>query len=138
MSEYNLNSGHQKNVFVAILLWFFLGYGFGAHNYYLGRFSIGIAQLIFLVVGYLTFISGVAEPILFAIGAFIIIFLGFWWLADLIYVFKYTNTSNIISLNSSSNNSKLDELEKLHNLLEKGVITKPEFESKKQKIMENY
>ena len=126
----NINTGNEKNVAIALLLWFFLGFGFGAHNYYLNRFGIGIAQLILFVIGVLTFLLG--------IGIIILIGLGIWWLVDLIYVFKYTDSSTVISLNSSSNINQLDELEKLHNLFEKGVITKEEFDNKKQKIIENY
>ncbi len=129
-NEVNINTGNQANGAVALLLWFFLGFGFGAHNYYLGRYQIGIIQLILFVVGVLTILVGIGIVIL--IGLFI------WWVVDLLYVFKYTNTSTIISVNSSDSNNQLDELEKLHSLFEKGIITKEEFEGKKQKIMDNY
>jgi TM2 domain-containing membrane protein YozV len=36
---------NKKNVGVAYALWFFLGY-FGAHNFYLGRTTIAVVQLL--------------------------------------------------------------------------------------------
>jgi TM2 domain-containing membrane protein YozV len=36
---------NKKEACVAYLLWFFLGY-FGAHNFYLGRTGVAVAQLL--------------------------------------------------------------------------------------------
>ena len=63
------------------MLWFFLGYGIGGHNYYLGRIGIGIFQLILFIISWITLIFG--------IGLIIFAILGIWWLIDLIYVLNY-------------------------------------------------
>jgi len=39
-----------KNLFIAYLLWWFLGWA-GVHRYYLGRIKTGIAQLLLLIIG---------------------------------------------------------------------------------------
>ena len=128
--EVNVTTGNQRNLIVALLLWFFLGYGISAHNYYLGRTGVGITQLALAIIGFITFILG--------IGILILAALGVWWLIDLIYVFKLTNTSNVISVNTSKNSDSLDELEKLHNLYEKKIISEEQYEKKKQQILNNY
>jgi TM2 domain-containing membrane protein YozV len=40
-----LYEANKKTALVAYLLWFFLGW-FGAHNFYLGRIGVAVAQLI--------------------------------------------------------------------------------------------
>jgi len=127
--EVNVNTGNGNNLVVSLLLWLFLGYGIGGHNFYLGRKGVGISQLVLFIIAWLTF--------LFGVGFIIFGILGIWWLIDLIYVFKLSNNSNIVSINSSSNSSNLDELEKLHSLFEKGVISKEQYAVKKDKIIEN-
>ena len=44
--------------------------------------------------------------------------------------------NKIKSKNSSSSSSVADEIEKLHTLMEKGVLTKKEFEEKKKRLLE--
>jgi TM2 domain-containing membrane protein YozV len=128
--EVNVTTGNQRNLIVALLLWFFLGYGISAHNYYLGRTGVGITQLVLAIIGFITFILG--------IGILILAALGVWWLIDLIYVFKLTSSSNVISVNTSKSSDSLDELEKLHNLYEKKIISEEQYEKRKQDILNKY
>tara|TARA_B100000123_G_scaffold203222_1_gene153057 strand:+ start:2256 stop:2657 length:402 start_codon:yes stop_codon:yes gene_type:complete len=129
--EININTGNQKNLVVSLLLWFFLGYGIGGHNYYLGRIGIGITQLILFIISWITFIFG--------IGLIIFGILGIWWLVDLIYVFRLSNNSTLVSVNNTSKNPSddLDELDKLHKLFKDGVLTEEQYEIRKNKILEN-
>jgi len=126
--EVNINAGNEKNLIITLLLWFFLGYGIGAHNFYLGRKGIGITQVILFITSWLTFFLG--------IGLIIFGILGIWWLIDIIYVFKLSNNSTVVSVNASNNSSHLDELDKLHKLFENGVLTKEQYENKKNKILQ--
>ena len=128
--EVNINTGTEKNLIVSLLLWIFLGYGIGGHNFYLGRIGIGIFQLVLFIISWITLILG--------IGFIIFGILFIWWLIDLIYVFKLSNNSTLVSVNSSKNSSDLDELDKLHKLFENGVLTKEQYETKKKKILENF
>ena len=128
--EVNINTGKQKNLIVSLLLWFFLGYGIGGHNFYLGRIGIGIFQLILFIVSWITLILG--------IGLIIFGILGIWWLIDLIYVFKLSNNSTLVSVDSSKKPiNDLEELEKLHKLFKIGVLTEEQYETKKNKILDN-
>ena len=128
--EVNINTGDQKNLIVSLLLWFFLGYGIGGHNFYLGRIGIGIFQLILFIVSWITLILG--------IGLIIFGILGIWWLIDLIYVFKLSNNSTLVSVDSSKKPiNDLEELEKLHKLFKIGVLTEEQYETKKNKILDN-
>jgi TM2 domain-containing membrane protein YozV len=43
-----LYEANKKTAVVAYLLWFFLGW-FGAHNFYLGRIGVAVAQLILTI-----------------------------------------------------------------------------------------
>jgi TM2 domain-containing membrane protein YozV len=43
-----LYDANRKSAVVAYILWFFLGM-FGAHNFYLGRKGVGIAQLLLTI-----------------------------------------------------------------------------------------
>ena len=128
--EVNINTGNKKNLIVSLLLWFFLGYGIGGHNFYLGRIGIGIFQLILFIVSWITLILG--------IGLIIFGILGIWWLIDLIYVFKLSSDSTtLVSVDTSKNLSNLDELDKLHKLYKDGVLNKTQYETKKKKILDN-
>ena len=128
--EVNINTGSQKNLIVSLLLWFFLGYGIGGHNYYLGRIGIGIFQLVLFIISWIT--------LLFGVGLIIFGILGIWWLIDLIYVFKLSSDSTtLVSVDTSKSSSNLDELDKLHRLFKDGVLTKEQYETKKNKILNN-
>jgi TM2 domain-containing membrane protein YozV len=49
-----LYDANRKSAVIAYILWFFLGW-FGAHNFYLGRKGVGIAQVLLTIslVGWL-------------------------------------------------------------------------------------
>jgi len=127
--EVNVTTGSESNLAVSLLLWFFLGYGIGAHNYYLGRIGVGVAQLIIFIL---------AWPAVFLYGFGLIMFIALliWWLVDLVYVFQLSNKSNLVSVNSSKSTDSLEDLEKLHALFEKGVLTEEQYSAKKAKLLE--
>jgi TM2 domain-containing membrane protein YozV len=62
-----------KNVVVAYLLWWFLGWA-GVHRLYLGRVKTGLAQLILFAIGVVTAIL--------LIGYIFLAIWGVWWLLD--------------------------------------------------------
>jgi TM2 domain-containing membrane protein YozV len=130
-----------KNMVIAYVLWWFLGWA-GIHRFYLGKTQSGVMQLGLFIVGW-------ATAVIF-IGFLFLGILGFWWLLDAYYVQKYVNDYNeqaglnassltLNTLKSSSEaearQSDLDELERLHELLEKGVITQEEYDSKKAVLL---
>ena len=127
--EVDVNTGNQKNLIVSLLLWFFLGYGIGGHNFYLGRKGIGIFQLVFFIISWITLVIG--------IGLIFFGILFIWWLIDLIYVFKLSSDSTTLVSVETSKKSNLDELDKLHKLFKDGVLTKEQYETKKNKILDN-
>jgi TM2 domain-containing membrane protein YozV len=43
-----LYDANRKSAVIAYILWFFLGW-FGAHNFYLGRKGVGIAQMLLTI-----------------------------------------------------------------------------------------
>jgi len=63
----------KKSGVVAFLLWLFLG-GVGAHRFYLGRTSSGVAQLLLFILGWLTVSA--------YIGVFLLVPLYVWVLID--------------------------------------------------------
>ena len=127
--EVDVNTGNQKNLIISLLLWFFLGYGFGGHNFYLGRKGIGIFQLVFFIISWITLVIG--------IGLIFFGILFIWWLVDLIYVFKLSSDLTTLVSVDTSKKSNLDELDKLHKLFKDGVLTKEQYETKKNKILDN-
>ena len=127
--EVDVNTGNKKNLIVSLLLWFFLGYGIGGHNFYLGRKGIGIFQLVFFIISWITLVIG--------IGLIFFGILFIWWLIDLIYVFKLSSDLTTLVSVETSKKSNLDELDKLHKLFKDGVLTKEQYETKKNKILDN-
>ena len=136
MSEQNMNVKVQivgKNTLVAYLLWWFSGWA-GAHRLYLGHTKTALTQLALVIVGWVT--------MLFFVGW---IFLGvwfIWWMLDVYFTFKMVEEANAklgvenssIALSKSGNandSDNLEQLEKLHSLFEKGVLTKEQYEEKK-------
>lgn len=65
----------RKNVALAYVLWFFLGY-LGIHRMYCGRVGSGVVMLALTVVGGLT--------VGLAIGHVLLFIVGIWWLIDLV------------------------------------------------------
>lgn len=120
-----------KNMLVAYLLWWFLGWA-GIHRFYLGRVKSGIAQLLLFVLGWVTAI--------FVVGYILIIAWLIWWSLDAYFTYKIVEDENaklgvqnsaIYLSKSGGVHNELDQLEKLHALFEKGVITKEQYEAKK-------
>ena len=62
----------EKNIGVAYLLWFFLGY-LGAHRFYLGDNKAAFWQLGLFIGGVLTFIFVIGGAILFGLGIWVLI-----------------------------------------------------------------
>ena len=121
----------NKSIGIALLLWFFLGI-FGVHRFYMGDYKYGRWQLILSIIGFLTLIVLIGIPIL--IGVVV------WVLYDLVVIFRFFEGQpvGVISLrkkSTESEESNLDSLLKLHNLHEKGVLDKAEYEDRKRKIL---
>lgn len=108
----------MKNKIVAAILAFFLG-GLGIHKFYLNKSGQGILYLLFCW----TFIPSIIAFVEF----FILIFMD-----DKTFDAKYNPNACLID-KSTVNIS--DELEKLYNLKEKGIITNEEFEDRKKKLL---
>jgi len=126
-----------KNILVAYLLWWFLGW-LGIHRFYLGRTKTGLAQLFLFIIGVLTLIL--------IIGYFLLIAWIIWWLLDAYFTYKIVEEENqklgvensTLSLSKSGEiniGNELDQLEKLHSLFEKGIITEEQYEEKKAKLI---
>lgn len=104
----------MKNKTTAALLAVFLG-GLGIHRFYLGNW-IGIVYLLFcwtLIPSVIAFIE----------------FIVFLTMSDAAFNAKYNKDIKLSSVNTA------DELEKLHALKEKGIITALEFETKKKQLL---
>ena len=114
----------MKSKTTAAILAFFLG-GIGIHRFYLGQGGKGIVYLLFSF----TFI-----PAIISVFDFII----FLTMDEEKFNLKYNHTRvlNIMpdQVVGSSNNIA-EELEKLHSLKEKGVLTEDEFQSRKAKLL---
>ncbi|RKS14306.1 NINE protein [Flavobacterium sp. 120] len=108
----------MKNKSTAAILAFFLG-GIGVHRFYLGQGGLGILYLIFCW----TFI-----PAIIAFVDFII----FLTMDEDKFNAKY-NQGKVLSATRNVNTA--EELEKLHGLMEKGIITGEEFQIKKAKLL---
>jgi len=124
-----------KNIVVAYLLWWFLGWA-GVHRFYLGRVKTGFTQLLLTAIGYTTLIIFVGW---FLIGIWFI-----WWVLDAFLTYQIVQEENekLGVLNSTISVTKsggfennLEQLEKLHALYEKGVITQEEYEKKKAELL---
>ena len=130
-----------KNMVIAYVLWWFLGWA-GIHRFYLGKTKSGAIQLGLFILGWAT--------VVVFIGFVFLGVLGIWWLLDAYYVQKYVSEYNTnaglevssFTFNTRNNTpdtqtrqSNLDELERLHDLLEKGVISQEEFDAKKAVLL---
>ena len=125
---------------VAYLLWWFLGWWTGLHRIYLNKNASGITFIILFILGFVTlFVTWIP--------------LGIWWLLDAYFVYKYVTKSNELTsssslldvqVNSNQNHTsndkllnkiKLEVLERLHSLYEKGALSKEEYESQKKEVI---
>lgn len=139
-SSYSLKvSGEGKNLLLAYVLWWFLGF-IGLHRIYLEKKGTGITFIILFILGFVTlFITWIP--------------LGIWWLLDAYFVYQYVKEANvgvaaseILSIKVDSGQSQKAEdkvvsknsielLERLHGLYEKGAISKEEYEAQKKEIL---
>lgn len=129
----------MKSKTTATVLCFFLG-GFGIHRFYLGQTGLGLLYLIF----FWTFI-----PAFIALIDFIVLLL----MSEETFNQKYNLTSIIMKSQTQPNNnvntiavnmgnsqdksasSTSEEIMKLYELKEKGIITQEEFDLKKKTIL---
>lgn len=129
----------MKSKTTATVLCFFLG-GFGIHRFYLGQTGLGLLYLIF----FWTFI-----PAFIALIDFIVLLL----MSEDAFNQKYNLTSIIMKSQTQPNNnvntiainmgnsqdksasSTSEEIMKLYELKEKGIITQEEFDLKKKTIL---
>jgi|HubBroStandDraft_6_1064221.scaffolds.fasta_scaffold525181_2 TM2 domain-containing membrane protein YozV len=65
-------ASRKKTRLAAYLLWFFLG-GIGIHNFYLGRTTTGIVQLVMFIVGWCTFPIVIGIPILLVLYTWVLV-----------------------------------------------------------------
>lgn len=128
----------MKSKTTAAVLAFFLG-SFGVHRFYLGQAGLGILYLVFCW----TFI-----PTIIAL----IDFFGFLLMSEEAFNQKYNrawvssqsqpnNNVNTIAINmghsagDSASLSASDEIKKLYEMKEKGIITQEEFDLKKKTLL---
>lgn len=111
----------MKNKTTAALLAFFLG-GFGAQFFYLGKAGRGVLCILF----FWTLIP--------AIIAFID-FIRFLVMTDYDFNLKYNNGRGNIT---PANVNISDELQKLSELKQNGVLTEEEFARRKEKMLQSY
>lgn len=126
----------MKNKTTAAILAFFLG-GIGVHRFYLGQTGLGILYLLF---------SWTFIPFLIAF----IDFICFLVMSDDAFNKKYNlnyylvnnqqtpNNVNTMTINmgtQQSASSCSEEIQKLYDLKEKGIITQEEFEAKKKALL---
>ncbi len=111
----------MKSKTTAAILALFLG-GLGVHRFYLNQIGLGFLYLLFCW----TFI-----PSIIAFIDFII----FLTMGEGSFNNKYNNGTSPIVYSTNNHGSVSDELEKLHALKEKGIITEAEFRMKKSKML---
>jgi TM2 domain-containing membrane protein YozV len=73
-ARYHANA---KNIVIAYLLWFFLGF-LGVHRFYLGRVMSGVMMLALWVIG--------SALVAILIGWLFLIPWGIWWFLDLFLI----------------------------------------------------
>lgn len=111
----------MKNKSTAAILAFFLG-GIGVHRFYLNQNGLGFLYLIF---------CWTLVPSVIALVDFII----FITMSEGDFNKKYNTDTTTVVYTNNNHGSVSDELEKLHALKEKGIITEAEFRIRKSKIL---
>jgi TM2 domain-containing membrane protein YozV len=107
----------MKNKIVAALLALFLG-GLGFHRFYLGQIGLGILHLVFcwtFIPAFVGFVDGIVLLVM----------------SEDKFNAKY-NQGNTVS---SAGVNTADELEKLHSLKEKGIISDKDYNTRKAKLL---
>lgn len=125
-----------KNIGLAYLIWWFLGL-FGGHRFYLDRKTTAIVQLCLTVIGILGTII--------VFGYLLIFIVAIWWIVDAFLIPNWVQSANAASgLDSSilkfqkagSKSEDYEALHQLHSLYEKGIITKEQFETRRNSILD--
>ena len=118
----------MKSKTTAILLAFFLG-GLGIHRFYLGQNGRGLLYLLFSWTG-IPLVISIIDAIMLLI------------MSEESFTKKYnrfvyeTMMNNKASRNKTqSKPSTAEELERLHDLKERNIITEEEFERKKKELL---
>ena len=112
----------MKDKLSAALLALFLG-GLGVHRFYLNQPGRGILYLLFCW----TFIPAFLG---------LIDFVGLLIMSEDTFNLKYNQKYNVVvNVGEQSHHSSIDELKKLHELKEQGIITQEEFEMKKRDLL---
>jgi len=120
----------MKSRIIAAVLSFFLG-SWGGQHFYLGNIGKGVLSIIFSFT-LIPAIIGVIDGI------------NFLTMSDDKFNLKYNSAKFLSSFKNSllqnsqalSNGSVAEELEKLANLMDRGLITFEEFERRKKKILD--
>lgn len=154
----------RKSVFIAYLLWFFLG-NFGAHRFYLRRPRTALAQLLLAAIGWGTLwwaglmaapvvqqgwvvsdgvgtaFSGTADWWPLGTGALLLVPLWLWLLADLVLIpLMAARTNRALAaefgaIPPAPAASAADELAKFADLRDRGAISEFEYEEQKRRLL---
>ena len=137
----------MREKIIAVLLCVFLG-GFGIHRFYMGDHGVGVGWLLFTLL--------LVYPSAFIIGFFgafllvpylllpLIMLLALAPYLDLIYILRMSDEDWHQKYNDGKNPEKAykyvkentaGELEKLHDLKNKGVISEKEFQNRKKELL---
>lgn len=111
----------MKNKTTAALLAFFLG-GLGVHRFYLNQAGLGLAYLLF---------CWTLIPALIALIDFIV----FLSMDEAAFNAKYNTNKNQPIIANNNKSEITAELEKMHDLMQKGVLTEEEFNAQKKKML---
>ena len=137
LGKTNINSAElgERNIFLAYVLWFLLG-GLGAHRLYLGQAKTAFIFLMLFIVGWLfTYIL---------IGIIPLLIVLVWWIIDIFLIPGMVDAFNKGRVEVPSTfafktpggaSANYSDLETLHGLYEKGIITQEQFEVRRDKIM---
>lgn len=116
----------MKNIYIAYILWGFgLFIGGGIHRVYVGKFGSGFLQIIMFWFAWLCFFT--------IIGIFIaILFWGIWaiwWIVDVFYIDDWLKNTK------KDEDVRLNNLNMLFELYQKGAISEEEFKIRKDIIL---
>ena len=120
----------MKSTSTAYLLWLFLGF-FGVHKFYLNKFGVGVLYL-------LTFgVFGIGWLIdLFTLGGQVATYNA--WFARQFGNSNQNTNHIVVNVPESNKNNVYDvseQIHKLHNLKESGILSAEEFNEQKTKLL---
>tara|TARA_B100001250_G_scaffold337612_2_gene304434 strand:+ start:781 stop:1182 length:402 start_codon:yes stop_codon:yes gene_type:complete len=130
---------NRKDKTIAIILCIFLGC-FGAQRFYLGDTTMGLVWLlgywfVIVPVGYLFCFTIILFPVgMLLLLAPLVDLVPIMRMSDQEWADKYNNGELQASPRSNTADTA-DELEKLHELKSKGVLTEKEFQDKKEQLL---